>query len=460
VVGGGKQARALETIAAVLEVTRGLIDAHGEQGVRLDEVQRRSGVSSGSIYHHFGDRDGLIAAAQVDRFDRAVRDDARGLVDNLYGAATRGDPEVYLDEVRKQSATVVVPERSAIRWARVTALASAWHRPDLMAALGESFSGLVETLFDGARQLQGLGVLNADLDPRGVAIFSQIHSLGLLLNDLDPRPVSDEDWVHLMQHLVISLSPTGLGRHDEDHDEDHGERSRSEHAHQEQIQREVVMSTRPRPDLLPQSRSRNEQLFGEVVELAAAAMVRGGTTEVRVEDIRTAVGVSSGWFHRRFGGRDGLLDVTRIVLYRRFAQADLDSLERIVEQATTPLHFSEMMRAVLLFTGPHEGLTVSRWQRLEVLAASVGSPVLEHEIRLSIGEATDRAEATVRRAQERGLLLPELPPRAVAHFLASYPFGFLFVALDGDRVTLEAWADLLTRVLRSMQPDIDRSGIE
>lgn len=455
-VGGGKQPRAFETIAAVLEVTRGLIDAHGEQGVRLDEVQRRSGVSSGSIYHHFGDRDGLIAAAQVDRFDRAVRDDARGLVENLYGAATRGDPEVYLDAVRKQSATVVLPERSAIRWARVTALASAWHRPDLMAALGESFSGLVGTLLDGARQLQGLGVLNADLDPRGVAIFSQIHSLGLLLNDLDPRPVSDEDWVRLMQHLVISLSPTVRDLHEEGHEE----RSRAERAHREQAQREVATFARPRPDLLPRSRSRNELLFDEVVELAAAAMVRGGTTEVRVEDIRTAVGVSSGWFHRRFGGRDGLLDVTRIVLSRRFAQADLETIERMVEQASTPLHFREMMRGALLFAGPHEGLTISRWQRLEVLAASVGSPVLEHELRLSIGEATDRAEAAVRRGQERGLLLPELPPRAVAHFLASYPFGFLFVALDGDRVASEAWADLLTRVLRSMQPDLDRSETE
>lgn len=459
-VGGGKQRRALETIAAVLEVTRALIDAHGEQGVRLDEVQRRSGVSSGSIYHHFGDRDGLVAAAQVDRFDRAVRDDARGLVENLFGAAMRGDPEVYLDAVRQQSATVVLPERSAIRWARVTALASAWHRPDLMAALGESFAGLVDTLRDGARRLQGLGVLNADLDPRGVAIFSQIHSFGLLLNDFDPRPVSDEDWVRLMQHLVISLSPTVRDLHDGDHDGDHDERSRAERARLVQVQREVATFARPRPDLLPQGRSRDELLFDEVVELAAAAMVRGGATEVRVEDIRSAVGVSSGWFHRRFGGRDGLLDVTRIVLLRRFAQADLGTIERMVEQASTPLHFREMMRGALLFAGPHEGLIVGRWQRLEVLAASVGNLVLEHELRLSIGEATDRAEATVRRAQERGLLLPELPPRAVAHFLASYPFGFLFVALDGDRVASEAWADLLTRVLRSMQRDIDRSETE
>jgi AcrR family transcriptional regulator len=449
VASGGKQARALETIAAVLDVTRELIDVNGEQGVRLEDVQRLSGVSSGSIYHHFGDREGLIAAAQVDRFDRVVRDDARGLVDNLYGAATRGDPAAYLDAVRRQSATVVLPERSAIRWARVTALAGAWQRPDLMDALGESFTALVDTLVDGTERLQALGALDPDLDGRAVAIFSQIHSLGLLLNDLDPRSVSDEDWVGLMQHMLISLSPSLEDLQAQEREE----RERAMQARREQAQQVASAFERPRRRQPAEGRSRNEELFEEVVELAAAAIVRGGTAEVRVEDIRTAVGVSSGWFHRRFGDREGLLDVTRILLYQRFAAADVEFLDLLVEQAATPLEFSEAMRRAILFAGPHEELTVSRWQRLEALAATVGHPALRHEIALVIGEATDRAELAVRRAQERGLLLAELPPRAVAHFLASYAFGFLFVALDGHRVALTSWAELLTRVLCSLQPE-------
>jgi AcrR family transcriptional regulator len=445
----GKQERARETIAAVLEVARSLLDEQGEQGVRMDEVQRRSGVSSGSIYHHFGDRDGLIAAAQVDRFDRVVRDDAATLVDTLYGAATRGDPRVYLEAVRAQSATVVLPERNRIRWARVTALSSGWQRPDLLAALGESFSVLVDALTEGAQRLQAIGVMRQELDPRAVAIFSQIHSLGLLINDLDPTPVSSEEWVGLMQRMLVSLSPTL-----QDLPASELERSLEvAEVRRKQAQEEVEGFQFPPRRTPAEGRTRNDERFDEIVDLAAAAMRRGGAAEVRVEDIRRAVEVSSGWFHRRFGDREGLLDVTRLVLFARSVGGEVTLLESLVEQAADPLQFREALRRALRFAGADEELTIARWQRVEVLAASVGSPALQHELGRSIGEVGDRIEQTVRRAQAKGLLLPELPARGLAHFLASHSFGFLFVELDAGRVGLEAWADLLTSVIASLQPD-------
>jgi AcrR family transcriptional regulator len=445
---GAKQERARETIAAVLDVTRDLLEEQGEQGVRLDEVQRRSGVSSGSIYHHFGDRDGLIAAAQVDRFDRVVRDDAAGLVDTLFGAATRGDPNIYLEAVRRQSATVVLPERTRIRWARVTALSSAWQRRDLFTALGASFSVLIDALTEGARRLQSLGVMHDGLDPRAVAIFSQIHSLGLLLNDLDPDPVTNEEWVGLMQHMMVSLSPTlhGLPAQDLERLAEVTEERR------QQAQVEVEGFEFPRRRAPAEGRTRNDERFDAIIDLAAAAMRRGGAAEVRIDDIRTAVGVSAGWFHRRFGDRDGLLDVTRIVLFTRLVEGDVALLESLVEQASDPMQFAEALRRALLFAGANDELSASRWHRVEALAASVGSPALRHELGRTIGELGDRVEQVVRRAQEKGLLQPDLPARSLAHFLSSYPFGFLFVELDAGRVGLEEWAALLTRILASLQP--------
>jgi AcrR family transcriptional regulator len=446
---GRKQERARETIAAVLEVTRHLLDEQGEQGVRIEEIQRRSRVSSGSIYHHFGDRDGLIAAAQVDRFDRVVRDDAATLVDTLSGAATEGDPKVYLEAVRRQSATVVLPERARIRWARVTALASAWQRPELFAALGESFSVLVDALAEGTQRVQSLGVVRSDLDARAVAIFSQIHSLGLLLNDLDRQPVTNEEWVGLMQHVMVSLSPTlqVLPAHELERLAEVSEERRR------LAQLEVAEFEFPRRRRPTVGRARDDGLVEAIVDLAADAMQRGGVAEVRVEEIREAVGVSSGWFHRRFGDRDGLLDITRIELFTRFAEGDVTLIESLVEQSSDPVQFVEALRRALLFAGVDQELAVTRWQRVEVLAASVGSPLLRAELGHTIDRLADRATRVVQRAQEKGLLLPELPARAVAHFLASAPFGFLFVELDARRVGLEAWADVLASVITSLQPD-------
>lgn len=446
---GAKQERARRTIAAVLDVTRELLDEQGEQGVRMEEVQRRSKVSSGSIYHHFGDRDGLIAAAQVDRFDRVVRHDAAVLIDTLYGAATKGDPAVYLEAVRRQSATVVLPERTRIRWARVTALSSGWQRPDLFEALGASFSVLIDALTEGAQRLQSLGVMRDDLDARAVAIFSQIHSLGLLINDLDPRAVSNEAWVGLMQHMLVSLSPTLHALPSEELER----LAKVSEERRRQAEEEVEGFRFPRRRAPGEGRTRDDELFDEIVAAAASAMERGGVAEVRVEDIRAAVGVSSGWFHRRFGDRDGLLDLTRIVLFTRFFEGDLAVLESLVEQASDPLQFNEALRRALVFAGANEELAGSRWQRVEVLAASVGSTALRHELGRTIGEVADRVEQVVRLAQGKGLLLGELPARGVAHFLASYTFGFLFVELDGERVDHASWAHLLASVIGSLQPD-------
>ena len=58
----------------------------GLAGTTVEEVRRRSGASVGSIYHHFGDKEGIAAALYVD----AVRDYQEGFMAVLDGG---GDPE-------------------------------------------------------------------------------------------------------------------------------------------------------------------------------------------------------------------------------------------------------------------------------------------------------------------------------------------------------------------------------
>ena len=58
----------------------------GLAGTTVDEVRRRSGASVGSIYHHFGDKEGIAAALYVE----CLRDYLGGLQALL---AEGGDPE-------------------------------------------------------------------------------------------------------------------------------------------------------------------------------------------------------------------------------------------------------------------------------------------------------------------------------------------------------------------------------
>ncbi|MEN9660886.1 MAG: hypothetical protein RLZZ443_815, partial [Actinomycetota bacterium] len=51
----------------------------GETAVRVQEISSETGVSIGSIYHHFGDREGLIRAAYVRQFTESVSADIERL---------------------------------------------------------------------------------------------------------------------------------------------------------------------------------------------------------------------------------------------------------------------------------------------------------------------------------------------------------------------------------------------
>jgi AcrR family transcriptional regulator len=69
--GGGVQAaRPRTTREWVLAVALEQLDVGGEAAVRVDQISAESGASIGSIYHHFGDREGVIAAGQLRRAGR------------------------------------------------------------------------------------------------------------------------------------------------------------------------------------------------------------------------------------------------------------------------------------------------------------------------------------------------------------------------------------------------------
>ncbi len=54
------QKRAEQTRQKVLDAATELALEHGFASVSIKEVQQRSGVSNGSIFHHFGSKDGIV----------------------------------------------------------------------------------------------------------------------------------------------------------------------------------------------------------------------------------------------------------------------------------------------------------------------------------------------------------------------------------------------------------------
>ena len=186
----------------ILEVVIDRLETGGEAAVRVDEVRDRSCVSIGSIYHHFGDRDGLIVAAQLRRFARYAEAETAALSDLVREARDVDEFRRAVLQLTRHTATEL---RTATRWGRVGVLASTLGRDALAAEVRAIQTRLTDELQAHVAQGQARGFFRSDLDARAVALFVEAYSLGLVLNDVDDRPVSEQDWEQIVATVVDAL---------------------------------------------------------------------------------------------------------------------------------------------------------------------------------------------------------------------------------------------------------------
>jgi len=186
----------------LVNVTIDLIDESGVDGVRLRDVMERSGVTNGSLYWEFTNRQALIDAALAERYVRRL------------AAVT----EIALDHVETGSdfdgTTLIEPilrafdpdveDRSTLRAERVTVLAAALRDERLGEEVGRVQQTQIERLTTVITGLQEQGRLTSDVPARSIALLVQVVVIGLAGLDL-PGPDVDGDWRHMVQFIVGHL---------------------------------------------------------------------------------------------------------------------------------------------------------------------------------------------------------------------------------------------------------------
>ena len=200
--GRGPLERRPSTRERILEVVIDQLATGGEAAVRVDDVRDRSGVSVGSIYHHFGDRDGLIVAAQLRRFARYAEAETAALSDLVREAR---DVDEFRRAVLQLTRHTASELRTAERWGRIGVLASTLGRDTLAGEVRAIQTRLTDELQAHVAQGQARGFFRSDLDARAVALFVEAYSLGLALNDVDDRPVSEQDWEQVVEAVIDAL---------------------------------------------------------------------------------------------------------------------------------------------------------------------------------------------------------------------------------------------------------------
>lgn len=183
----------------LLELAVAAIDEGGEASIRVNHLAAAVGVTPPFIYYHFGNRDGLVAAAQVERYIRRLRDDVVAF-ERALGQCTSADQlRAVLVATWHQSFT----ERSASRWVRLNAIGSAYARPELEAAIVRAQDHLMRTIARLLEPYRDRGWMRPGLDLATVAAWQQGLLLSRALVERGSEVVDLEEWDRL---TVASLT--------------------------------------------------------------------------------------------------------------------------------------------------------------------------------------------------------------------------------------------------------------
>lgn len=198
-----RAAQAAATRQRIIDAAMRLSDASGDEAVRVLDVAAASKVSTGALYHHFANREELLAAVHLQRYRGSLPDDLayiRRLVDVAAdGAALKAG----LLELTRM---VNRPERSSLRRNRAATIGLSLHQPDLAAALATEQRQANTAIRRALDRAVERGLLDATLDTTAVGTMLQAIALGLVLTDVDPESApSAEAWEQLVGRLLDAV---------------------------------------------------------------------------------------------------------------------------------------------------------------------------------------------------------------------------------------------------------------
>lgn len=179
------------TKTRLIETTAELLEKQFPQEIQVDEILEKSGISKGSLYHHFEDLGELLEAAQVFKYAAWVDRSIGLIVPVLSSVKTREEIIQGLAVLTKYTQS---SEYRATRFYRARTLANSEVSDRFRKALGIEQDRLTAALEDLVAEAKNKGLFKAHLDNRVIAVFIQSYTLGKIVDDIVPSPIFQETW--------------------------------------------------------------------------------------------------------------------------------------------------------------------------------------------------------------------------------------------------------------------------
>ena len=188
------------TSEALVTTTLELLQTRAPDQIQVVDVLKASGISHGSLYHHFADLGDLVEVAIVRDFSKYVdasTDSLRAIADTVQN---RDELVVALARVTRQTQA---RSAAAHRMSRVQALALAGHQDRFRERLATEQDRLTAALAELVVFAQARGWFRTELDPTAVALFIQAYTLGHVIDDVAAVRIDEETWAGLIDDVIL-----------------------------------------------------------------------------------------------------------------------------------------------------------------------------------------------------------------------------------------------------------------
>jgi AcrR family transcriptional regulator len=187
------------TKSSLIECAADLLDKYRFDEITVEMILDRSGISKGSLYHHFEDIYHLLEAAMIVRYARYVDTNIAAL-QSLLSTAKTGE-EFYLG-LSQLSAITQGEGMKRARQERALTIGRAITSPRMSTLLQGEQQRLTDALVQLIKDAQGRKLCNAEIDSHSLAVLMQAWTLGKIVDDLSENPVDNDAYLSLVNRVI------------------------------------------------------------------------------------------------------------------------------------------------------------------------------------------------------------------------------------------------------------------
>ena len=187
------------TRQTLLDVAQRILEKNPAVTPSIDEILKASGISKGSLYHHFKDGQDLIDEALLTGYAFGVDDNIAQIKSALSQARGKKEAALIFRAITRDSQRSSLRDR---RSARMALLLRADNDKTFAERLAREQKRLTDALKIQIEQMQARDWLRTDIDAEAGALLIQAYSIGRRAGQITEDLVSEEKWNDIINKVI------------------------------------------------------------------------------------------------------------------------------------------------------------------------------------------------------------------------------------------------------------------